>query len=147
MRQDRTMTKPLLLILAGVAAASAEEMPAPFAPEAALKTFQTKPDLRIELVASEPLVQSPVAIDWDAKGRLWVVEMFDYPMGVDGKWKPGGRVKVLEDTNGDGRFDRATVFLDGLPFPTGLLVVSNGVYICAAPDILFAQDTNGDGKA
>ena len=120
---------------------AAEETPPPLVPEAALKTIRTKPDLRVELVAAEPLVQSPVAIDWDAQGRLWVVEMFDYPMGVDGNWKPGGRVKMLDGTG------KARVFIDGLPFPTGLLVVSNGVYICAAPDILFAQDTDGDGKA
>src|SRR5204862_2864468 len=120
--------------------AGGEEMPPPLSPEAALKTIRTKPELQVELVAAEPLVQSPVAIDWDEQGRLWVVEMFDYPMGVDGNWKPGGRVKVL-----DGK-GKATVFLGGLAFPTGLLVVSNGVYICAAPDILFAQDTDGDGK-
>ena len=116
-------------------------MPAPLNPQDALKAFRTKPDLQIELVAAEPLIQSPVAIDWDSQGRLWAVEMFDYPMGLDGNWKPGGRVKVL-----DGK-GKATVFMNGLPFPTGLLVVSNGVYICAAPDILFAQDTDGDGKA
>src|SRR6266480_722199 len=141
------MNRLTLIILLAVASATAEELPPPLTAEAALKTFQTKPDLRIELVAAEPLVQSPVAIDWDAKGRLWVVEMFDYPMGIDGNWKPGGRVKVLEDTDGDGHYDHATIFLAGLPFPTGLLIVSNGVYVCAAPDILFAQDTNGDGKA
>src|SRR5690349_623335 len=133
------LVKKLALILALFALCSrAEDIPQPFAPEAALATFQTKSDLRIELVAAEPLVQSPVAIDWDAKGRLWVVEMFDYPMGLDGNWKAGGRVKVLEDTDHDGRYDRATVFLNGLPFPTGLLVVSNGVYVCAAPNILLA---------
>jgi len=135
------VNKVLFISMFCVIGAIAEEIPAPLTPEAALKTLRTKPDLRIELVAAEPLVQSPVAIDWDPQGRLWVVEMFDYPMGVDGNWKPGGRVKVL-----DGK-GKATVFMDGLPFPTGLLVVSNGVYICAAPDILFAQDTDGDGKA
>jgi putative membrane-bound dehydrogenase-like protein len=137
---------PLTLLLVATTLA-AEEIPPPLAPEAALKALQTKPELTIELVAAEPLVESPVAIDWDSSGRLWVVEMFDYPMGVDGNWKPGGRVKVLEDKDGDRRYDRATIFLDGLPFPTGLLVTTNGVYICAAPDILFAQDTDGDLKA
>ena len=131
----------LLLISGGRLMAMNEDMPPPLAPDAALKSLQTNPGLKIELVAAEPLVESPVAIDWDARGRLWVVEMFDYPMGVDGNWKPGGRVKML-----DGK-GNATVFIDGLSFPTGLLVVSNGVYICAAPDILFAQDTDSDGKA
>src|SRR5216117_2579346 len=111
MRQDLTMTSLRFIILLAVASATAEELPPPLTPEGALKTFQTKPDLRIELIAAEPLVQSPVAIDWDAKGRLWVVEMFDYPMGIDGNWKAGGRVKVLEDTDDDGRYDCATIFL------------------------------------
>jgi putative membrane-bound dehydrogenase-like protein len=141
------MSKLPLTALFAMTTLMAEELPPPLTPEAALKAFRTKAELVVELVAAEPLVESPVAIDWDLKGRLWVVEMFDYPMGVDGNWKPGGRVKVLQDYDRDGRYDRCTVYMDGLPFPTGLLVVTNGVYICAAPDILFAQDTDGDGKA
>ena len=101
----------------------------------------------MELAVSEPLVVDPVAIDWGPDGRLWVVEMRDYPMGMDGKWKPGGRVKVLEDANGDGKYDKATVFLDGLPFPTGVTAWNKGALVCAAPDILYAADTDGDGKA
>jgi hypothetical protein len=89
----------------------------------------------------------PVAIDWGADGKLWVAEMNDYPMGIDGKWKPGGRVKFLEDLNGDGHYDKATVLLDNLPFPTGVFAWRKGVLICAAPDIIYAEDTNGDGRA
>ena len=63
------------------------------------------------------MIVDPVAIDWSADGKLWVVEMRDYPTGMDGKWKPGGRIKFLEDTNLDGRYDRATVFSDELPSP------------------------------
>ncbi|HMC88752.1 MAG TPA: PVC-type heme-binding CxxCH protein, partial [Gemmataceae bacterium] len=100
-----------------------------------------------QLVAAEPLVSSPVAIDFGPDGRLWVAEMYDYPMGLDGKFRPGGRVKVLEDTQGDGIYDKATVFLDGIPFPTGITVWRKGVLISAAPDILYAEDTKGDGKA
>src|SRR5688572_11977514 len=70
--------------------------------EKALQSFRTKPGLKVELVAAEPLIQSPVAIDWGADGKLWVCEMNDYPAGMDGNWKPGGRVKFLEDANGDG---------------------------------------------
>ena len=73
--------------------------------------------------------------------------MFDYPTGLDGKYKPGGRIKVLQSTKGDGRYDRATLFLDGLSFPTGVMPWRRGAFICAAPDILYAEDTNGDGKA
>ncbi|HET6408291.1 MAG TPA: neutral/alkaline non-lysosomal ceramidase N-terminal domain-containing protein, partial [Chthoniobacteraceae bacterium] len=113
----------------------------------ALECFRIKPGLEVQLVASEPLVKSPVAIDWDAKGRLWVCEMYDYPTGIDEKWKPGGQVRILTDNNGDGRYDRATLFLDNLPFPTGVMAWKNGALICAAPDILYAEDTNNDGHA
>jgi putative membrane-bound dehydrogenase-like protein len=119
----------------------------PKPPDASLKSIRTPESLRVELVAAEPLVQSPVAIDWDAKGRLWVCEMFDYPTGLDEKWKPGGRIKILEDRNADGTFDTATIFLEGLPFPTGVTAWRDGALICAAPDILYAHDVNGDGKA
>jgi putative membrane-bound dehydrogenase-like protein len=119
----------------------------PNSPEESQKCFRTKPGLEVQLVAAEPLIKSPVAIDWDAKGRLWVCEMYDYPTGLDENWKPGGQIRILTDTNGDGRYDRATLFLDGLPFPTGIMAWKNGALICAAPDILFAEDTNGDGRA
>src|SRR6267142_1411721 len=100
---------------------SKAEFPLPLSPAEALKTFQLRQDLVIEAVASEPLVVSPIAIDWGADGKLWVVEMYDYPSGMDGKGKPGGRIKVLEDTDGDGKYDKATVFLHGLPYPTGVM--------------------------
>ena len=109
--------------------------------------MRVAPEFTVDLVAAEPLVVDPVAIDWGADGKLWVVEMRDYPMGIDGKWKPGGCVKFLEDRNGDGRYDHATLFLDNLPFPTGVFVWRKGVLVCAAPDILYAEDTNGDGRA
>ncbi len=119
----------------------------PLSPDESLRCIKTKPEFEVQLVAAEPLVQSPVAIDWDARGRLWVCEMFDYPTGVDENWKPGGRIKILSDSDGDGRYDKATVFLDGLPFPTGVMAWRKGVLICAAPDIIYAEDTDGDGRA
>ncbi|MBI2924516.1 MAG: neutral/alkaline non-lysosomal ceramidase N-terminal domain-containing protein [Verrucomicrobia bacterium] len=123
------------------------EFPPPKSPEESLTSIRTKPGLTIELVAAEPLVVDPVEIDWGADGKLWVVEMRDFPLGMDGKWKPGGRVKLLADTDGDGGYDQASVFLDDLPFPTGITAWSKGVLVCAAPDIIYAEDTNGDGKA
>ncbi|MGV3772386.1 MAG: neutral/alkaline non-lysosomal ceramidase N-terminal domain-containing protein [Verrucomicrobiales bacterium] len=119
----------------------------PLSPAEALRSFKVKQGLKVELVAAEPLIQAPVAIDWSADGRLWVIEMNDYPNGLDQNWQPGGQVKVLDDLDGDGKYDKATLFASGLPFPTGITAWGKGVFISAAPDILYAEDTNGDGKA
>ncbi len=127
--------------------ARGDDRPPPRSPAEALRSFCVKPGLRVELVAAEPMVQSPVAIDFGADGKLWVCEMRDYPTGIDGNWKPGGVIKVLEDRNGDGRYDLATAFLEGIPFPTGVMAWRKGVLVCAAPEIIYAEDTDGDGKA
>lgn len=120
---------------------------APLSPEESLRKFHVAPGFRVELAAAEPLVADPVAFDWDSRGRLWVVEMADYPLGLDGKGASGGRVRVLEDTDGDGRYDRSTLFAEGLNFPNGILTWRDGVIITAAPHILLLRDTDGDGKA
>jgi len=122
-------------------------MPPPKSPEEALASFQIRSGFRIELVASEPVVVDPVYLDWDAAGRLWVVEIRDYPLGMDGKGKPGGVVKVLDDTDGDGRYDKATPFLEDVPFPTSVMPWRKGVLVAAAPDLFYAEDTDGDGRA
>jgi len=100
------------------------------------------PSLTIELVAAEPEVVSPVAFAWDEFGRLYVAEMTDYPTATT-----GGRVKRLEDRDGDGRYEHATVFADKLPFPSGVLPWNGGLLVTAAPDLLFLKDTDGDGRA
>ncbi len=123
------------------------EMDAPLTPAESLKKVHLPAGYRAELVAAEPLVLDPVAFDWDDRGRLWVVEMADYPLGMDGNGKPGGRVRVLEDTDGDGRYDKSTIFADGLNFPNGILTWRGGAIITAAPEILYLEDTNGDGRA
>ncbi|MCH8043021.1 MAG: neutral/alkaline non-lysosomal ceramidase N-terminal domain-containing protein [Planctomycetes bacterium] len=120
---------------------------APLSPREALAAFRLRDGMQIDLVAAEPLIVDPVAFDWGPDGRLWVVEMRDYPSGIDGKGKPGGRIKVLEDRDGDGRYDRAQIFLDGIPFPTGVKVWRKGILVTAAPEIFYAEDTDGDGKA
>jgi putative membrane-bound dehydrogenase-like protein len=119
----------------------------PKSPSEALKTFRLPAGFEIELVASEPLIIDPVAIDFAADGRLWVAEMHDYPLGIDGKFKPGGRIKVLSSTQGDGHFDRADTLVDDVPFPTGVMAWKKGALVCAAPNILYIEDTDGDGRA
>ena len=88
-----------------------------------------------------------IAFAWGPDDKLWVVEMTDYPLGVDGKGKPGGIIKYLEDTNGDGKYIKATVFLDNLPFPTGVMPWGKGVIVACAPEIFYAEDTTGSGRA
>jgi putative membrane-bound dehydrogenase-like protein len=115
-------------------------------PEASLRSIRTRPGFQIELVATEPLVQSPIAFAWGPDGKFWVVEMGDYPLGADNKGKPGGRIKYLEDTDGDGRFDSVTVFLDGLSFPTSVLPWRKGVLVTCAPEIFYAEFDEETGK-
>ncbi|YCM46746.1 PVC-type heme-binding CxxCH protein [Verrucomicrobiaceae bacterium 227] len=117
----------------------------PLSPDEALEAVQIPKGFTVELVASEPLVKDPVAIDWGADGKLWVAEMADYPSGIDGQ--PGGRVRFLEDLDGDGEYDQSTLFLEGLNFPAGIMSRRKGVLIAAAPDIIYAEDSTGDGKA
>ena len=120
-------------------------IPPPIDKDDALATIRTRPGIEVSLVAAEPLVQDPVDIAWDATGRLWVVEMADYPLGVDGE--PGGRVRVLEDTDGDHQYDRSTVFLESIPFPNSVLPWKDGALVISAPHIFYATDTDGDGRA
>lgn len=119
----------------------------PRTPAQSIAALRLRDGYVAELAAAEPLVVSPVAVDFGPDGRLWVAEMYDYPAGADGQFSPGGRVRVLHDDDRDGRFDRAQVFLEGIPFPTGVTVWRDGVLVCAAPDILFARDTDGDDRA
>jgi putative membrane-bound dehydrogenase-like protein len=119
----------------------------PLSPEESLRKIHLPAGWKIELLAAEPDVVDPVAFDWDERGRLWVVEMADYPLGLDNAGKPGGRIRVLTDTDDDGRYDTSTLFADGLSFPNGLLTWRDGVIVTAAPNILFLRDTNADGKA
>src|SRR5437899_6900163 len=112
-------------------------------PEQELASFHlADPELTIELVAAEPDVISPVAIAFDAEGRLFVAEMIDYPNA-----STGGRIRLLEDRDADGHYKRATVFADDLPFPNGVLPWKEGVLITAAPNIWYLKDTKGDGRA
>jgi putative membrane-bound dehydrogenase-like protein len=109
----------------------------------ALATFDLEPGFQIELVAAEPLIADPVAMEIDEFGRLYVVEMHGYPLDKSGS----GKVKLLLDTNGDGQFDQSTVFAEGLMLPTGIMRWKKGVLVTDAPHVLYLEDSNGDGKA
>ena len=121
----------------------------PLSPEDALNSFHVAPGLRIELVAAEPLVIAPVAMDIAPDGRLWVVEMPGYMNDIDGsaELEPNGRVVILEDIDADGRMDTRTVFLDGLALPRAVAVVPDGALVAAPPHLLLAIDEDGDGRA
>src|SRR5436190_6821523 len=113
-------------------------------PANALKTFHVAPGFRVEQVAAEPLVADPVAVAFDENARLYVVEMRGYSENKDEKVS---RIRLLEDTSGDGKFDKSTIFLDGLAWPTAIFCWSNGVIVADAPDIFYLKDTDGDSKA
>ena len=128
--------------LLGLAAGPQEGPKSPLSPQDALKTFRLADGLKIELVACEPDVMDPIAMAFDEDGRLYVTEMADYPLGP-----PSGRIKRLEDTDGDGRMDKVSLFASGVPYPTGVMPWKGGILVSAAPDVLFLKDTDGDGKA
>ena len=115
----------------------------PIPPEQALETFELPEGFRIELAAAEPNVVDPVAMAFDEQGRLLVVEMSDYPLDAE----PRGQVKRLEDRDGDGYFEQAEVFADGLSMPTGVMSWGAGILVTAAPDILYFEDSDQDGRA
>jgi len=118
-------------------------------PEEEMKTFSLPPGFRVELVASEPMIESPILMDFDADGRLWVLEMLTFlpdTSGRDSK-EPLNRVSVLEDTNGDDTMDKKTVFADKLAMPRALKVLEQGVLIGEPPNLWLMRDTDGDLKA
>ncbi|MCI0747617.1 MAG: hypothetical protein L0Y58_19610 [Verrucomicrobia subdivision 3 bacterium] len=142
----------LIAILFAVSASGAEPEAAatdlpripPVEPDKALGTFQIRPGFRLELAAAEPQVLDPVALCFDEDGRLFVVEMRDYSERRDERL---GRIRVLEDSDNDGRFDISTVFAEELAWPTAVIAYGGGVFVAASPDILFLKDTDGDGQA
>ncbi len=111
------------------------------------KSFVVPPGFQVRLFASEPEVVNPVAMSFDERGRLWVLELYEYPLGAKPGEKGRDRIKILEDTDGDGVADKVTVFADGMSLATGLLVGDGGVYVGEAPHLWFMRDTNGDDVA
>ena len=119
----------------------------PLEPAQALTSFQIVDGFRIELVAAEPGVIDPVEMAFDENGDLYVVEMLDYPFDPPEGETPRSRIRLLRDTNGDGRFDAAAVFADNLLQATCAMPWKGGVFVTSAPDILYLKDTDGDHKA
>jgi putative membrane-bound dehydrogenase-like protein len=135
--------------------------------EEAIKKMTVPEGYEVRNFASEPMIINPVAMTWDHRGRLWVVELYEYPLGAkeqndyqktatDEDWRPvvksgngngRDRVIILEDTDNDGKADKRTVFLEGLSLATAILCGYDGVFIGQAPNMFFFRDTNGDDKA
>lgn len=113
----------------------------------AQKRFTVPEGFEVRLFASEPEVVNPVAMTWDERGRLWVVELYEYPLGAKPGETPRDRIKILEDTDADGRADKVHVWADHLNLATGILLGRGGAYVGQAPHLLFLKDTDGDDRA
>ncbi len=145
----------LTIFAAGAGAAPGRQLTGQHAPATtpalspadAQKKFTVPDGFEVRLFAAEPMVINPVAMTWDERGRLWVVELFEYPLGAKKGEKPRDQVKILEDTDRDGRADKVTVFADGLNLATGIALGNGGAYVGQAPHLFFLKDTNGDDKA
>ncbi|HKK74099.1 MAG TPA: PVC-type heme-binding CxxCH protein [Saprospiraceae bacterium] len=126
----------------------APQMQLPLSAEESHKLTQVPPGFDLQLFASEPDIINPIAMDWDEKGRLWVVETVDYPNTVrNNRMQGDDRIKICEDTDGDGRADKFTIFAEELNIPTSMTFVNGGVLISQAPYFIFLKDEDGDDKA
>ena len=119
----------------------------PLSPAASMSYTQVPADCELQLFASEPEIFKPIALAWDERGRLWLAETRDYPNEVRPEGQGNDDIKICEDTDGDGRADRFTVFADKLNIPTSLTFANGGVIVAQAPHFLFLKDTDGDGRA
>ena len=125
-------------------------------PGEALRAMVARPGFRVELIAAEPMLRSPVAVDFDEDGRLYVAEFPEYNQYAEansqgGGGRPGpsarGCLRMLEATDGDGVFDKSTLFAGDVPVATAVACWDGGVYVGSPPDLLYLKDTDGDGKA
>ena len=119
----------------------------PLSPEDSMKYTQVPVGFRMELFAAEPDVINPIYMAWDERGRLWVVETVDYPNEFKDGRKGNDRIKICEDTDGDGKADKFTVFAEGFNIPTSMTFARGGVILAHAPEFYFLKDTDGDDKA
>jgi len=116
----------------------------PLSPEEQLAKFHVPPGFEIELVASEPEIHSPLSINFDNRGRLWVTDTIEYPTPPKGPGRDA--LKVFEDGDGDGRYDTMTTLVDGLSMPTGAEPIPGGAIVFSVPSIFGCYDTTGDGR-
>lgn len=119
----------------------------PFSPKGSMERTQVPADCELKLFAAEPDIAKPIAFAWDERGRCWVVETRDYPHGVSDNHEGQDSVKICEDTDGDGKADKFTVFADKLNLPTGIVFARKGIIVAAPPQFIYLEDTNGDDKA
>ena len=120
----------------------------PFSVKGSMERTQVPADMKLVLFAAEPDIMKPIAFAWDARGRLWVAETRDYPHGVmEDQQKGNDSIKICEDTDGDGKADKFTVFADKLNIPTSLVFANGGVIVAQSPNFVFLKDTDGDDKA
>ena len=122
-------------------------MQVPLSPEESMKHLVMPRGFEAKLFVAEPEIAKPITMAWDHKGRLWVSETTDYPNSLQPKGEGHDRIKICEDTDGDGKADRFTIFAEKLSIPTSLVFADGGVIVTSVPDTLFLKDTDGDGKA
>ncbi len=120
----------------------------PLSPEESAKLIQVPVGFQLKLFAAEPDIINPIAMEWDERGRLWVIETVDYPNTVrEDKSIGDDQIKICEDTDGDGKADKFTVFADKLNIPTSMVFSNGGIIVSQAPHFLFLKDTDGDDQA
>jgi len=125
----------------------APKLQAPLDPARSMSLIQVPPGFELQLFASEPDIVNPIFINWDEKGRLWLIETVDYPNEIKASDKGDDRIRILEDTDGDGKADKFTVFADKLNIPTSFTFSNGGIIVSCAPSFLFLKDTDGDDRA
>jgi putative membrane-bound dehydrogenase-like protein len=133
------------LLLASLSSA-APSPESPIAPRDTLPLFHVAPGVKVELVAAEPQIMSPVSIAFDEHQRMYVAEDRGYPTGPGPGQPPAGKIALLEDENGDGYYEKRTTYAEDLTFPNGVLPWKGGVFVTCAPDLLYLEDTDGDNR-
>ena len=125
-----------------------KESPA-LSPADEMKTFVLPPGYRVELVASEPMIENPILIDWDPSGRMWIIEMIGYmqDLPATNEREPSGRISVLDDTDGDGKMDTKSVFAAGFVMPRALKVLDKGVLVAEPPHLWFIPFASAPGAS